>query len=1284
MILQRICVASALCVVWLSAGGAFAADAPQDSAAAADQKTLLQGRALYTAGRLAEAEPLLRRVLAAIDAGSMDADQAGQCLGPLLEIYRTWGRNEDALVAAHRFEKFLRDQSHLDPKVRDRQLEDNDEKLAEILSSLGRYDEAQAALADALRLEQARADADPIRRLALECRLARLADSRSDPEAAQKRWSQVAADGETLLTQYPTGKDHARYLPGCAAALTLAYESLENLPAAIRVNRQLLELQTAQKDFAAYRATQAQIGKLLAANRQFAEAQATLSEALSEAEKSVPGSMAEAELRSRLAEVLQAQGHLPEAKRHWQAAAAIYTKALAKAERADNNAAAVMTLLAQLESVAQQMGQLQDAIAAGKRLLELREKRLGGDHPLVWAARSDLGALYGAVQYFEQAKPLLAGALDYWRRHNPPAPAQLARALNDLGVVQRATGSFSEAQKLFEESLAIRRRALRPDDMRLAYSLNNLASVLLDKGDYAAAVALFDQAAAIYRGRGRMAEDALSNTLLNIAMAYKSQGQFDKASDYCGQALTLYEHVFGPDAPGAISFDTALASLAIAANHLDQAAEFNGRAWKLCETSNLTGEPIAATVLHHRATLAYLRGEMDAASRDWRQALAIQQAAGQTAAAARTLNYLAKIDSHRGEPDAAEARYREALAMQRSMQAYPTVHYLTLCNLAEILHGEGKTDESLVMLQEAVKLVEAPRTGTVGAEEQRAEYFAQFASAFDLLVAWNLKAGRIEPAFDAAERGRNRTFLDQLGLAGVDLRDTLTGPEAKPLLDRERELRTRLGTLRAKVLAAGSKSDSDRALAELGKQLSATQDEFAAVWTDIRNASPFYRQQLARGTPIGSLAAVRRQMGQSKGLMLFYYLGSKESSLLVIGGEQTPVEVVPLVIPQALADGLHVAAGPLTRPIAVQIVSQYLADLRDRAGGRGLGGIVHSPKGVRGAEQGTILAEVLLPRAVRKMVEDRAASWITIVPDGALHQLPFEALLLEGGDSPRYLLDVFPPIAYAPSATILLNLLERGGGDSKSPGSLLTVGNPHYPQGDPKSLPVVDKKPRPADAEKPPTLAAVSRDAYVALGGRLPLLPGTAQECARVAGAFPADRVARLEWDDATEVNVRRQIAGRRYVHLAAHGLVDQQHDNLFGAIALTPGRGANQSSDDDGFLSLHEIHTLPLTGCELVVLSACETNVGPDRPLEAGSTLAQAFLAAGARRVVCSHWNVDDASTAQMMGQFFESLAKADRDHSPANFAAALQAARKSVRANPDWSSPYYWAPFVLIGPGE
>src|SRR5262249_42861060 len=162
------------------------------------------------------------------------------------------------------------------------------------------------------------------------------------------------------------------------------------------------------------------------------------------------------------------------------------------------------------------------------------------------------------------------------------------------------------------------------------------------------------------------------------------------------------------------------------------------------------------------------------------------------------------------------------------------------------LHQEDKTDEAINLVQDAVKLIETPRAGTIGGEMERAEYFAQFASAFDLLVSWSLEAGHVDDAFAFAERGRNRTFLDQLSLAGIDLRDTLSGPAGQKLRSRERELRVRLGTLQAQAQAAteasGQEGNSQMSVVqELGRQLDIAQNEYAQVWSEIRSASSYYR-----------------------------------------------------------------------------------------------------------------------------------------------------------------------------------------------------------------------------------------------------------------------------------------------------------------------------------------------------------------------------------------------------------------------------------------------------------
>ena len=127
---------------------AVAADS-SPKAVAIDDKTALRAAALFNAGRLVEAEPLYRAILAAVDAGTLPQEELGHCLGPLVQIYRTWGRNDDALRMAERYRKFLQP-SKLDAKVRQQQLDDNTLQLVDILTGLARYDDAERYLAEVL------------------------------------------------------------------------------------------------------------------------------------------------------------------------------------------------------------------------------------------------------------------------------------------------------------------------------------------------------------------------------------------------------------------------------------------------------------------------------------------------------------------------------------------------------------------------------------------------------------------------------------------------------------------------------------------------------------------------------------------------------------------------------------------------------------------------------------------------------------------------------------------------------------------------------------------------------------------------------------------------------------------------------------------------------------------------------------------------------------------------------------------------------------------------------
>ena len=114
------------------------------------------------------------------------------------------------------------------------------------------------------------------------------------------------------------------------------------------------------------------------------------------------------------------------------------------------------------------------------------------------------------------------------------------------------------------------------------------------------------------------------------------------------------------------------------------------------------------------------------------------------------------------------------------------------------------------------------------------------------------------------------------------------------------------------------------------------------------------------------------------------------------------------------------------------------------------------------------------------------------------------------------------------------------------------------------------------------------------------------------------------------------------------------------------------------------EIFNLRLNA-DLVVLSACETARGQMSRGEGIVGLTSAFLFAGSDSVVASLWNVNDESTSLFMESFYTSL-KRGLSKADALRDARLETMRKQIKSavtgeQESLASPYFWAPFVLIG---
>ena len=151
---------------------------------------------------------------------------------------------------------------------------------------------------------------------------------------------------------------------------------------------------------------------------------------------------------------------------------------------------------------------------------------------------------------------------------------------------------------------------------------------------------------------------------------------------------------------------------------------------------------------------------------------------------------------------------------------------------------------------------------------------------------------------------------------------------------------------------------------------------------------------------------------------------------------------------------------------------------------------------------------------------------------------------------------------------------------------------------------------------------------------QLPVLPtaeGEVVAAARVLG--PTSAV--LTGDKATESAVKAQKLGDFDVlHFAVHAFADPKFPERAALVLLNDAAG-----EDDGLLQPREIGQFRLNA-GVVVLSACDTAVGPTLGQEGVLNIARAFLLAGARSVITTLWAVSDATSTAVMRRFYENLA--------------------------------------------
>ena len=274
-----------------------------------------------------------------------------------------------------------------------------------------------------------------------------------------------------------------------------------------------------------------------------------------------------------------------------------------------------------------------------------------------------------------------------------------------------------------------------------------------------------------------------------------------------------------------------------------------------------------------------------------------------------------------------------------------------------------------------------------------------------------------------------------------------------------------------------------------------------------------------------------------------------------------------------------------------------------------------------------------LPTSINRLI---------IIPDGALHHLPFAALR-SAPDAPP--LGSVYEITIVPSATVWRRVRAED-----------------HPLQSPRTLVVAD-----------PDLPMSIRNARVAKErgwwpgvSELGRLPYSRTEARSVHSHMGADGRL-LIGADAGEATVKSAIKEPfTLVHFATHAVIDETNPER-SAVVL-----ASDAASEDGLLQAREIADLRLTG-RVVVLSACRTATGAVLAGEGVMALSRAFFEAGARTVVGTLWAIRDDSAAQFFDMFYASLRRGS------SVGAALTDARQeAIRRGMPAAT---WSSIVVVG---
>jgi CHAT domain-containing protein/Tfp pilus assembly protein PilF len=898
------------------------------------------------------------------------------------------------------------------------------------------------------------------------------------------------------------------------------------------------------------------------------------------------------------------------------------------AERAARCAESDPLIGAALNGVSEVMmrrGDLDTALAAATESIRIHE-RLKDDAGLAQAWNNvanvnwTRGDVHGALDPARRALDLWTAAGD--RRGQ-------ARALNNIGNMNRALGDFdtayeyqARALRAFEELADRRSAGIVTDNIGVTYfwrgeyataleycrrafeiqrdvgyqygaakSLDSLGNIYRALGAYRLALQSFQQALAIRVAVGEKA--GVMETTHNIGLVHFSQGDYELAIDAFKRGLR---------------FNAVLRDQSFAAEAL---RNIGAAAWRLGQRERATAnfrESLAIArregfrthegeLLHDLGQVALAGRRRKEASQFFDSSLEIRRSIGDQAGITETLTSLASMQLAERRLDAALDLSQRAIDNALAHDQ-PELVWEAQTVLGATYSALHRAADARRTLSEAIRSIEQLSAQITGSENLRQHFFETKLSPYHQLIALLVDQRSFGEALELAERSKARVLAQLLRGNRADDTAILSDDEQR----KRSRLRDAVFTLNRQIESEQqSKSPDQSRLNSLASARRAAREELAAFDAALDARHP-------------ELGAVRGEVRS---------LSMEDANRLLTDRATAIIEYVVadrrLYAFVLTTDGTRTAVDGRALDVGAVELAARAERFRDRV----------STRDFAATEDARHLYEVLL-EPIRQRIAGK--SRIIVVPDGALWNVPFQALLGPDG----YVIEA-AAVSYAPSITVLRE---------------------------------IQRLPRPSGAR---TLLAVGKSQFgpVSSSSALEALPEAEIQVRLIRDIYGPDRSVTYLGSDATESQFKAAAPRYSVLHLATHGVLDETSP-MYSHLVLSPGR---DSPDDDGRLEAWEIMRLKLSA-DVVVLAACDTGRGRIAPGEGVIGMMWALFAAGARSMVVSQFRVESKSATAVLVGFHRQLA-AKRGAK----ATQLREASLALLRIPRYAHPYYWAGFILVG---